>query len=557
MTRFVTTLSCLLIFPLTLHAAEPPATKPLDRYREATVIETVVRELSKRPLSSDFKQSVLKSARSEDRDLIALALAKYRASDDLRLYNEFGRMTGYDKNEAMVLSVEPIPGDSKRFIINGTEWSMPEKGSVYRAIEKIVSPRASGKKSARAEAFQALVPAATAAADESALVTPVYVFVHQRRGTDGGGTEGRIVSEEAQKQNTHEHLRYNDTQPISRALNFFKLGFPVEVLCRGDVALGKAKVGGTSVSFEARGNLDLVLRTEGSGRGKGVLVRPNFGHDPDNAFAGAKAQATLTALEMVPTWPNPTSASEGKSLEIQREGLYALVRAIDHACRNVPASGAATRPGDACGEVSSFYREKQTVVQQLKHTTVKDRAAVEAKYITEALDVLRFHNGNLQKWLAYAVRIKRVYPESQTLSACEDTACMTRVPESDRVDDVFRLPPNKIEDSVVEAETFAKTNRGAIVFACATKDYTCQRMKTEPAAYDKLSPEKRKQADALVKRANEALKWKLSDPGLQAALGSLRYLGQCCENLACRAALKEQDIKFVPPIGNEVGATKQ
>lgn len=516
----------------------------VEKYREAAIIANVAAELSKSPMASTFKQAILNSARSEDRDAVNRALASYKLGP-LKIYSEFTKLTGYDKNETLIFSVEPVPGQPKKFVINGTEWVVPERGSIYRSIESLLTDKSSARNSFFNRLITPVDAADAQAVEKSTVATALYLYTVARSdGLSMAKVDGVVDFTDPSK------------NAVDGNLWDYIYGVSADIRCNGDVATGTYRNGDWQAKFEARGNAELRLTMPG--RGHGVLIQPM------KTEFKAKAQFVQATMGKVLAMKDKPDVSYAEMEKLETDTNDAL-KAIAELCRQVPAvpkTNEYRRPQKICLAALGF--DKSGVVgrgNRIKREEGEDNRALilraRKEYILKAGEIFRIDREYLNGWLNHAGSVVEIHPGSRMVRACLNEAC-TEISNGEDDNAKIRLPPpeGREEAAVNKALDFSKSHRNAIEFDCVTKDLHCKTMQVNPVFKSSATIVEKERARKLTSQANEALKWNFENEERQKSYDNIRFLGQCCADKACRrnVELKHRlQFKDGPSSGGKVG----
>lgn len=264
---------------------------PEQRYANATSLRNLTTALKSKILSNELKKAILEAARPEDRSFAQSIVVKWKAYTDKNIHTEFDELVVQDDSGKELLRLQPMP-EQGILLLNGREWTAPEKGSIEKSLRNHLANSSAQNfpRTRDAGKFASFTPifapkAAWAAGETSPALAAAYVFTTTLSDSHGKKIPSFTVPAPVEAaavlgiEKTNLRQNENAVRGFYRAVTLR----PIEVVCRGSTAAGRAEVGGVKTKFETRADGKILFQLEDVA-GTRLLVTPKI----EDSSAGAK-----------------------------------------------------------------------------------------------------------------------------------------------------------------------------------------------------------------------------------------------------------------------------
>lgn len=492
-----------------------------------TASQALVEILRQPSPPQDFKDTLLSTSRSEDREHTISVFLQWRDFSRLDFGAEYDQLVIRDRQGSEQLRMKPAhkggSGLDSVFIINGQTWSVPKSGSIWKSLKNAMTAAnpSSQKKARSSSAMRLFAPEAHAAAGASedsvlsmtastpsaaSVLKVAYLFA----AANGKALAARAAIDTT---GTAENLTKRPGGPWSQGLPF---GSPYEVRCEKDRARGRFKIKPAHVyEFETLSDGSVVFSPWDN---KKLRIRASS--DEDSVMNRLKKlEATLNEF-----------AAQASSSSNRRETAEELADLTYEICNGpfyklwLSKFADQTAWPHACAE-SSFQFLQVSLPGQVENAKKTERAV---ELLRAALNTSRGVEF-LDTSLAY--------------SLCEpgDVACAKPKDTSTSMRQWLRFEPiGAVDAAIAFRPTGAEDATFPIKPACMgprpkkTLQYgTCEQFSINPSL--NMSKRDRLEAERLRDAAQLATAQDRSEKA--AIVHSLRPLFACCQQSECRASL--------------------
>lgn len=549
-------LGSIVLISAPASASDSKSSTALKRIEISVLSATAAEELNKEDLSPKLRTALLDSARPEDLIALKTLLSKYKKTKSLKFRSTGGRLIGISESGNTVLSIEVDPFTSNRFSINGTVWTIPESGSILTSLRKNVfaAKQTKNQKDTAFVQVKLFLPFALAMEGDSGsdtkAVAATYFFVSAHQGSKGEQAANYLKNRDVQSALLHGDGFPNGRTRLESWMSFWG---PTKVQCTPEGAKGFALISGTEVEFLAKNDTTLIATSKG--------------HQQSVVFIPKKIELKTRANNVRNEYSAVLSTPESAPSSNRHVRAMLAMKGVIDLCSLQVSKVASRNEGDFCTDailLANRNRRAALTERGLRKLGVEAFGNRREEYLTEEYlnAVVPWMAKNKEQANALFDKVSSyVVIDDQTgsLEACLDKDCTKTTEDDTKYLQGYRIPPNEIRESVKEALAFKPTSspksKAAIEFDCPTKNHACKSVRVSDES--NLSGKDLALAYKLIDAANQALKWDANDPSVSQPVSTLRALGPCCSEPACRAAVMGRGANLVPTGGSkENGVTK-